>query len=333
MLYIGSLAFLTLVSYFLAREVFFRAVLKRESQLSELSGQCESFSMQVEEVKAKNCALSDKVNETIELYNISKDISRDLDEGRVLKVFKERINSYIKISDCQFLYSDANLSCYAGYIKFPLVISNNVAGYFLVSGVPENDRAKLNIIAQEFLVSAKRALLYKRIQEIAITDGLTQAFSRRHFLERAKEELRRSRRFKYNFSFLMLDIDRFKAFNDNYGHLVGDAILRQVSATIKETIRQIDFIGRYGGEELSIVLPETEKEQAILAAQRIRSEIESRSINAYDEQVRVTASIGVATFPQDAVELPVIIEAADEALYQAKSMGRNMVCGYRRKEG
>ncbi len=174
----------------------------------------------------------------------------------------------------------------------------------------------------------KRAFLYQRIQELAITDGLTQVFSRRYFLERFREELVRSEKFNYSFSCLMIDIDHFKDYNDRYGHLVGDAILREVSKTIKENIRQIDLMGRYGGEEFSLILTETDKEKAELAAERIRQAIENKRIRVYNEDLKATVSIGVSTFPIDAKDMEQLIDKADLALYQAKEAGRNKVCVY-----
>jgi len=160
---------------------------------------------------------------------------------------------------------------------------------------------------------------------LAITDSLTGVSSRRYLMERFSEEIERSRKFKYNFSFLMVDIDHFKDYNDRYGHLVGDAILREVSKSIKENIRQIDLVGRYGGEEFSVILTETDKEGARLAAERIRQAIENKHIRIYDEDLRVTISIGVSIFPDDAYEARQLIEKADQALYQAKQAGRNRV--------
>ncbi|MGA2775549.1 MAG: GGDEF domain-containing protein [Candidatus Omnitrophota bacterium] len=159
-----------------------------------------------------------------------------------------------------------------------------------------------------------------------MTDGLTQIFSRRYFMDRFEEELKRSKRFKLELSFLMIDIDRFKEYNDRYGHLVGDAILREVSRSIKDNIRQVDFMGRYGGEELSIVLTDTDKEQARIAAERIRAAVDSESIHVYDENLRATVSIGISSFPDDALEVKSIIDKADKALYSAKQQGRNRVC-------
>ena len=124
----------------------------------------------------------------------------------------------------------------------------------------------------------------------------------------------------------MLDIDNFKQFNDRYGHLVGDSILRQVSKTISQAVRQIDFIGRYGGEEIAVVLAETSHQQASFAAERIRQSIVAEAIKAYDEELTVTVSIGVATFPDNALNMQNLIEMADQALYLAKETGKNKVC-------
>jgi diguanylate cyclase (GGDEF)-like protein len=126
----------------------------------------------------------------------------------------------------------------------------------------------------------------------------------------------------------MIDIDKFKNFNDRYGHLVGDAILRDISRTVKETVRQIDFVGRFGGEEIAVVLAETDRDQARFAAERLRQAIENNVIKVYDEELRVTVSIGVATYPQDADDVDTLIENADKALYVAKQTGRNKVCAF-----
>ena len=126
----------------------------------------------------------------------------------------------------------------------------------------------------------------------------------------------------------MIDIDYFKDFNDRYGHIVGDAILRELSRAIQETIRQIDLIGRYGGEEFSIILSETDKDAARLAAERIRKAIEDRHIRVYGEELKITVSIGISTYPYDGEDIERLIDKADSALYQAKQAGRNRVCTF-----
>ena len=329
MFYLSALILLTLISYFLFKTTMGKIGPKQEEELKEWKSKYEDLYLKSQRLKKENDVLDRKVAQTLGLYNISKDMSRELDEDKIFRIFKERINDYVKIGDCNFLRKGDDLAGYEGYANFPLVINNEIVGYLIARDIEDRDKSRFQILTQQFLIMVKRAFLYKNIQELSIMDGLTQVFSRRHFLGRFKEELRRSRKFKHNFSFLMVDIDKFKDFNDKYGHLVGDAILREASKTVKDNVRQMDFVGRYGGEELSIVLPETDKEQALLAAERIRQAIEARTTKVYDEELKVTVSVGVSTFPDDADDSSLLLEAADQALYMAKKEGRNRVCAYR----
>ena len=126
----------------------------------------------------------------------------------------------------------------------------------------------------------------------------------------------------------MIDVDRCKNFNDQYGHLTGDRILREISRIIKAGTREIDFVGRYGGEEFCVVLPDTDSEAARLVAERIRIAAEKTAIQAYDHTVHVTISIGMATSPPDGKMAEELIDKADWALYRAKAQGRNCVCAF-----
>jgi diguanylate cyclase (GGDEF)-like protein len=126
-------------------------------------------------------------------------------------------------------------------------------------------------------------------------------------------------------SFLIIDLDYFKEKNDKFGHLVGDIILKEIAAVLKSTLREIDIIGRYGGEEFTVVLAGIGREGALLAAERIRSSVEHSVFKAYDEKVSITISIGISTFPEDGVDEHTLIESADKALYRAKEKGRNRV--------
>lgn len=216
---------------------------------------------------------------------------------------------------------------------FPLIVEDKMIGLFLVEGGEKESFSKCSIIAAQLALHIKKINLYNTVKELSITDGLTGVFVRRHFLERFDEELKRSIKHGYHLSVLMLDIDHFKMYNDTFGHLVGDVTLREVSRIIKETVRKVDLISRYGGEEFAIVLPETDLEGGIDAAERIRSAVAEEHFNVYDEQTHVTVSIGVATFPQHvnyngdffpelAFEL---LHKADQSLYAAKQQGRNKV--------
>ena len=279
-------------------------------------------------LKKENLDLENLVNETIALYDITKNICKSLDAVKLFNFFKEHLGKYLEAEDVLFLKEDTDLASYNNYTILPLEINNKPVGYLAASNIREQDKNKFLILSHQIILGIKRALLYQRVQELAITDSLTGIFSRRHFLERLKEELERSKKLTHSFSFLMLDIDHFKEYNDNYGHLVGDAILREATKTIKENIRQVDFMGRYGGEEVSVILTETNKEQTLVVVERIRQAIEARHIKVYDEDLQVTISIGVSTFPDDASDEQLLIDNADQALYKAKESGRNRACFY-----
>jgi diguanylate cyclase (GGDEF)-like protein len=272
-----------------------------------------------------NRDLEKTLEQTVALYDLTKQICKYLDEEKVFLNFKEELGKYIEVADCKFLKDSEDITLYNDYAILQLDIDKSPAGYLVAQITKEQDREKFHILGQQFLLGINRAILYRKVQELAITDTLSGVFSRRYYLERFREEIERSQKFNYSFSCLMIDIDHFKDYNDQYGHLVGDAILRELSKTIKENIRQIDLIGRYGGEEFSILLTETDKEQAKFAAERIRQSVESKYIQVYDENLKVTVSIGISTFPTDGKEMEALIDNADSALYYAKQTGRNRV--------
>lgn len=301
-------------------------LLAKRNELQALNNEQEVLLGQNKKLKTGNASLQQFAQETIALYDITKDMCKTLDEAKIFSIFRSGIGKYVKVLDCKFIKSEENAASHENETLMPLAINNKRIGYLSAVGINKDDRDKFQILGQQFLLAIKRSLLYQRIQELAITDSLTQIFTRRYFLEKFNEEIERSRKFNYNLSFLMIDIDRFKDCNDHYGHLVGDAVLREISKAIKESMRQIDFIGRFGGEELSVVLTETDKEQAFLAAERIRRAIESKAISPYDEALRITISIGISTFPSDSAEAKKIIDKADQALYRAKESGRNKTC-------
>lgn len=284
----------------------------------------------LENINLKNeiSSLQKKLKQIMALYDVTKEICKSLDADKVFVNFKEELSKYIVIGDCKFLKDASSLPEYNGYTAVPLMISDNPIGYLIAVGVKEEDKATFQVLSLQFILGIKRALLYQQVQELAVTDSLTQAFSRRYFLDRFNEEIGRAKNFGHIFSCLMIDIDHFKNYNDCYGHLVGDAILKELSRVIKENIRQIDLMGRYGGEEFSIILSETDKDLAKLAAERIRQAIEGKSIKVYDEELKVTVSIGVSTYPQDGKGIDRLIDKADSALYKAKQAGRNKVCLY-----
>ena len=246
-------------------------------------------------LKKDNAVLEKSVEATIALYDITKDMRKILDEDLIFKFFKERIGSLLKFENCEFLKSRPAVS--ENQSILPVVLEDEPMGYLVTEGLAEEDREKFHILAQQFVSGVRGAFLFKKVQELTVVDSLTQTFNRRYFLERFQEEVSRSQKFKLKLSFVMADIDHFKEINDKYGHLVGDAVLKEVTRVIKENIREVDFMGRFGGEELSIVFTETDTQDARYACERIRKAIESESLRAYDEKLKVTLSLGLSTFP------------------------------------
>ncbi len=161
---------------------------------------------------------------------------------------------------------------------------------------------------------------------LATTDGLTELYNHRYFQEQMKILVEQSKRYDIPFSLIIIDIDYFKKFNDTFGHQAGDAVLRQVAQLLKQSVRSTDIVCRYGGEEMSILLPNTSKEVSITTAEKICKRVAAKrfKLNNYQES-NVTISLGVSSYPEDGETPASIIDAADKRLYQSKHNGRNQV--------
>lgn len=211
-------------------------------------------------------------------------------------------------------------------ISVPLKIKDRVTG--VINGTnklgdetfSEEDQRLLEALAQQAAMAVEHARLY----ELAITDGLTKLFIHRYFQARLEEELVRAKRYHTACSLILFDIDHFKKFNDTYGHQQGDIVLIEVAKLIKLAVRDtVDIPARYGGEEFAIILPETDAKGALLVAERLRKTVEAFDFPGQEQALKVTISLGVATFPDHASVKNVLIKKADMALYECKSRGRN----------
>ncbi len=185
----------------------------------------------------------------------------------------------------------------------------------------------LSSLGGQAAVAMANAMLYKKIEKLAITDGLTKVYNHRYFYKKMEEESERYRRYGTVFSFIMLDLDYFKRFNDKYGHRAGDHALYTVAQVIKKSTRMLDVVSRYGGEEFAVILPETDAAAARVVAERILHAVRDTYFSVSDDHppVHITVSIGVATCPQDAENINDLIEMADKALYYSKETGKNKV--------
>lgn len=161
---------------------------------------------------------------------------------------------------------------------------------------------------------------------LATTDGLTELYNHRYFQEQMIQQMANCKRYNSCFSLILIDIDFFKKFNDTFGHQSGDAVLKQVAQKLKKNVRATDFVCRYGGEEMTIILPNTDKDEAIITAQKICQIIAEKPFKlANNQESKVTISLGVSTYPQDGESPATMIEYADKCLYVAKENGRNQV--------
>ncbi len=187
-----------------------------------------------------------------------------------------------------------------------------------------NDRQSLESVADMCATAIQNVHHVERVRQLAYIDGLTGIFNRRFFELRIGEEIERAKRFDTGMAVIMIDIDHFKRLNDEFGHLLGDEVLRQVSSIFFQHLRKIDVVCRYGGEEFVVVLSQTGVEHAMLVAEKLRKVVAEWQFPGVPRPVYISA--GVATFPEHGMERDLLVKAADNALYVAKQSGRNRVC-------
>jgi diguanylate cyclase (GGDEF)-like protein/PAS domain S-box-containing protein len=210
-------------------------------------------------------------------------------------------------------------------IHLPLVVEGKVTGFLWLWGshMEEKDLPVMSIFASQVAIIIEHSRLYAEVQKMAITDEVTRLYNRRGLFELTKREIDRARRFNRPVSLMMLDIDFFKKVNDQYGHPVGDEVLACLAEHFIKIVREIDIVGRYGGEEFVIVLPETDLRSASGVAERIRKSIEEHKFHTRAGDVAITISIGLTWTSRGQLDLDQMLDLADQALYQAKNTGRN----------
>ncbi len=262
-------------------------------------------------------------------------------EGIAGKVFKEGLP--VKVDDMEKnewgFFSRPKYRT-SSFISVPLKIGEKSIGVLNISdkitreAFSDEDLVLLRSFASYASIALERSTYYSlagHLKELSITDSLTGLFNRRYFEERFFEELHRSDRHNLSFSLAMIDIDDFKLFNDSEGHLAGDEMLKCIANIAKDSLRVIDVIARIGGEEFSVIMPQTEKDEALLVAERIRSSLREQLPCTWKNFPRdtITISIGIATFPHDGKERKELIRNSDKALYAAKMEGKDRTVLYK----
>lgn len=219
------------------------------------------------------------------------------------------------------------------FFCYPLVSGSDFLGSVTVifgeeGAINDYERNALNTTARMAATSIANANLHRRVEQLATTDGLTGLHNHRYFQERLSERIEEARRHPTRHTLLLLDIDHFKQVNDRYGHPVGDEVLKALAGLLKSSIRNVDMAARYGGEEFVVLLANTRREGAVKLADRIRKAASRLKFEAEGKTFKITVSMGIAAFPDDAKGKSSLIERADQALYYAKENGRNQVALY-----
>jgi diguanylate cyclase (GGDEF)-like protein len=190
------------------------------------------------------------------------------------------------------------------------------------------DLVKAGGVIFKFLSSGNvESLYFEEIYRTTIVDGLTGAHNQRYLMEYLEREMARCRRHGRPLSLLLFDIDHFKQVNDQYGHVAGDHVLREVAESVREIVRKEECFARYGGEEFAVAMPETDLERARIFAEKIRNRVAARNFSFEGQPVRITVSVGLAAFDPEHKEVAQFVRAADSYLYAAKNAGRNCVAG------
>jgi diguanylate cyclase (GGDEF)-like protein len=224
------------------------------------------------------------------------------------------------------------------FVSVPIKIADRVIGVLNLSDkttgevFDEEDLKLIQSVASHAAVVMERNEFFNKSEELkklTITDSLTGVLNRRYLQERLKDELARSERYGHPMSILMLDLDGFKDCNDTQGHLFGDKILKDIAETLLKTVRSMDIVARYGGDEFMVILPETQESVAVDIAERLRISVHRgavrTSVETAPEPCQLTASIGIACYPEHGDTVEQLLDNVDKALYRAKNKGKNRI--------
>ncbi|MFL5318020.1 MAG: diguanylate cyclase [Myxococcaceae bacterium] len=235
----------------------------------------------------------------------------------------------VRDMDRQIIFdNDTVVRGLAGLKIFPLVAGDRILGTLVAGsrkkGVLDHEVLRMiEVIAIQAAQAVLRAQLYEQMEKMATTDGLTGLLNHRTFQQRADENTAQAKRYGRKMSIILTDIDHFKSVNDTYGHPTGDLVLKGVAQIVKDKARDTDIVARYGGEEFAIIMPETDARGAQIIAERIREAVMAEIFQTEVGPLKVTLSLGIATYPDSGQDKQTLIDLADQCLYHAKRHGRN----------
>lgn len=264
------------------------------------------------------------------LFQVSQILAHTLELSELLNNIRKILVESLHISDFSLEIPTRVVS--AGKMdslttELRLIAADETIGLLKVGAYP--NRQLLESVVNQMAIAISRSKLYMKTKELSVTDELTGVFNRRHFGQALRLEWKRASRFDRPISLLMIDADHFKSFNDRFGHLMGDKILKELAQLFLRNVREVDTVARFGGEEFVIVLADTDLKDALTVAEKLRGLIETgNDLPDGKDFEGLTVSIGVSSYPEMADSEEELINTADLALYQAKESGRNKVIGY-----
>jgi len=273
------------------------------------------FSRQVQHLKV---SLQDKQENILALAVL---------EGMPLHLTRDTIKNYNNSPIIRMLNSEE-------VILVPLRAKDKVNGLIIADNfitkkpITKDDIRMLTMLANQAGLAIENSQLYEKTVMLAHLDSLTELWNHGYFQFLLLMEMERAKATSTNLSLIMLDIDDFKIYNDQLGHQAGDSILKELATILKNQSRKMDYVCRYGGEEFTIILPRTEKKEALLIAERLRLDIDKHQFINEEilPQKKLTISLGLATYPEDGQSAPELIANSDKLLYQAKNKGKNNTC-------
>ena len=282
----------------------------------------------------------ESMNEFIQMAGYNSTMASSAEEA-LGELEKNRNNIHVVITDImlpgmggleltKLIKRDFNsdvivMTGYSGDYSYEEAINMGASDFVIKPVRLEELLLRLKRVLKERDLTQERVRMMEKLQRLAITDGLTKLHNSRSFYSQLEVEVDRYNRYKHSLSLLLLDIDRFKNYNDTFGHLEGDKVLVRISQMIKSCLRKLDTAYRYGGEEFTVILPETSCEEAILVAERIRNVVHEEVFRPEKgKEVSITISVGVTQYNENE-ELSTFIQRADKAMYLSKQKGRNRV--------
>jgi diguanylate cyclase (GGDEF)-like protein len=228
--------------------------------------------------------------------------------------------------------SNQDMRSVLSLISSPLISNNSLLGLLRLESKKsgffnQDDLRFLALVSDLGAVALENSLLFQKTQDLAIHDDLTALYTRSYFIDRLRDQVRRCQRLDQHLSLMMIDIDFFKQYNDKFGHILGDLVLKKMGVLLKEALREFNpLLCRFGGEEFLVMLSGIDKKKSLVIADELRRRIEAEKIMLRRQDTHITVSIGVASLPLDTKDEDELVQKADKAMYAAKTKGRNQVC-------